>query len=339
MNLAVAAYQTPYNGNTIYAQYTGNIGQPQTYGTSNTFTVAADGFLMNNAGSTGNAGGIFVPTTLVQDWSVATQYWLGFRTKLLSNTGSSCHLVVATNNTSFSSWVTLLDESHLIAAGLQQIGYEVFIEIFLDRTAMTFQTYGNGLLINSGTVNTNTFSLSSLLMFGQFVTGAANASRGYRDFYFLDVDASTPGRLGPIRARAATNTAVSGSEWTPNGAADIATALGTALQNPPLSTPNAQSPADNQPLTISLGTTVSDSGQKILAVQPTLSYAGANGNVAKMNAVIQDASNNNQALGQFVNGGGLLINQKLPSQTKAPDGTAWTAAKINQAKYVLTPTT
>lgn len=340
LNLSVAAYQTTYNANTIYTQYAGNTGQPMSFGTGNTFSVSSDGFLVNQSNASGQSGAVLVPTTTVQDWSVATQYWVGFRTKaLVAAPAAVGHIVLLTNNTSYSTWVTALDESHLIAAGLAGVGVEHYVEIFFDRSAMVFQTYVDGLLVLSGTMNTNTFSVSSLLSFGSINAGTANAARGFRDFYFLDVDANNPGRLGPLRAKAATLSAVSGSEWTPNGAVDLPTALGTAIQNPPLVTPNVQSPLDSQPLSLTLATNVLDSGQKVLAVQPTLSYTGANGNVAKLNAVIQDAANNSESLGQFVNTGALILNQKLPWQLKGPDGLNWTAAKINQSKYILTPTT
>jgi hypothetical protein len=75
-------------------------------------------------------------------------------------------------------------------------------------------------------------------------------------------------------------------------------------------------------------------------VQPTLAVQAGSGGTAKVNAAFQDSASHVQALGQMVNGNGQLqLNQKLPLSLTAPDGTPWTAAKINQAQYVLTPTT
>jgi hypothetical protein len=341
LNLCVAAGGSAYNANTIYNQYTGNVGQPQfTNVATNTWSVSADGFLVNTPTPGGFAGGLVVPTVAVQDWSVATQYWIGFRTKVVSGAATgTAYLCGGTNNTSMQTVAPFFTEALMTSSGLSVVGVEHYVEIFLDRTAMIFQLYVDGILLSFGTVNTNTFSVNSYLWFGSQAAGNATLARGFRDFYFLDVDATTPGRLGPIRAKASTLAAVSGSEWTPNGAADLVTALGTAIQNPPLSTPNVQSPVDNQPLTLSLATSFADPGQKFLAVQPTLSFTGTNGNVAKVNAALVDAANNSETLGQFLSASGFVLNQKLPMQTKAPDGSNWTAAKINQSKFVLTPTT
>ena len=344
LNLSVAAYQTTYNPNTIYNQYTGLPGQPMTYGTSNTFYVTADGYLAMNGGSTGNVGALFVPPTSVQDWTNATQYWMGFRTKLIAGTpGASCHIVIFSSNTSYSSWSTMLDESHLAAAGFSntttgQVNGEVYIELFMDRLAMTFQAYANGILVNSGTMNTTVYSLTSFFSIGGSAGGSANFTRGFKDFYFLDVDATTPGRLGPIRAKASTTAAANGSEWVVNGASDLVTALNTPNQNPPVITPYVQAPVDNQSLALTMATSVSDSGNKILAVQPELSFQSSTSGPAKIAAAFKDASNNVANLGQFANGGGLQLNQRLPFQLKAPDGSAWSAAKINQSQFVLTPT-
>jgi hypothetical protein len=343
VGMTLSAAGSSYNGNTIYNQYTGNVGQPLTYVNnttpSNIFSVTADGFLSNAANSSGQCGALFVPTAAVQDWSVATQYWFGFRTKLIvNNTLGAPHVVIVTNSTSFGSWTSLLDESHLIAAGMVGVGGEIYIEVFIDRSALTFQVYGNGVLINSGTVTSAVFNSTGYITFGGASTGSANYARGYRDFYFLDVDASTPGRLGPIRAKASRTAAASGSEWVPNGAADLVTVLNTANQNPPVISPYAQAPADNQSLAVTMGVTVNDSSQKVLAVQPTLSFQPSGAGPAKIAASFADASSNVSPLGQFANSNGLVLNQKLPWQTKAPDGSNWTGAKINQTQFVLTPT-
>lgn len=343
VGMTLSAAGSSYNGNTIYNQYTGNVGQPLTYVNnttpSNIFSVTADGFLSIAANSSGQCGALFVPTAAVQDWSAATQYWFGFRTKLIvNNTVGTCHVIIVSSSTSYANWTSLLDESHLIAAGLVGVGGEIYIEVFIDRSALTFQVYGNGILINSGTVTSTVFASTGYITFGGAAIGSASYTRGYRDFYFLDVDASTPGRLGPIRAKASRAAAVSGSEWVPNGAADLVTVLNTANQNPPVISPYAQAPADNQPLAVTMLATVNDSGQKVLAVQPTLSFQPSAAGPAKIAATFTDASSNASSLGQFVNSNGLVLNQKLPWQTKAPDGTSWTGAKINQTQFVLTPT-
>lgn len=339
LNLCTAALGATYNGATIYNQYTGNAGQPlYSNGATNTWSVSADGFLVSVPVAGGTAGGLFVPTASVQDWSVATQYWFGFRTKIVSGAaGGAANLCGVTNSTSQTSMIALLTETQLSAAGYSVAGVEHYVEVFLDRSALTFQVYVDGLLINSGALTTAAFLSTGLIWFGSTSTYTGTMQRGFRDFYFLDVDATTPGRLGPIRSKASTTGAASGSEWTPNGAADLVTALNTANVNPPVSTPSVQSPADNQQLVLTMATGVSDTNQRILAVQPTLSFVGANGNVAKVKGMIQDKTLNTQVLGSLTTSAGLALNQKYPFQTKAPDGTNWTAAKINQTNFVLIP--
>jgi hypothetical protein len=340
LNLSTAVYGTAYSANTIYNQYTGNlVGQPMS-NASNTFQVTSDGFLslVNNA--SGQAGALVVPLNAVQDWSVATQYWFGFRRKITVALGGAPWLILISNNTSYGAYTTLLTDAMMAAVNLNNVGVEYYIEVFMDRTALTFQVYCGNVLVNSGALNSSTtLSGAGYLSFGPIANGmAAGGAAGYRDFYFLDVDATTPGRLGALRAKATTVASVSGSEWVAQGAADIPTALNTAMTNPPTATPNALSPLDNQPLSIQMATTITDSGSKIVAVQPAATFQGGSGNLAKMNASFKDASSNTTALGQLVAASGLAVNQRLPFTTKAPDGTAWTAAKINQSQYVLTPT-
>lgn len=340
VNLCIAQYTTAYTPNTIYTQDTGNVGQPQWYNTNaNTFTVSSDGFLMINSNSSGQQGGLLVPISAVQDLSVATQYWIGFRTKMtVANSSTAPLLFGITSNTSWSTYTTMLNENIMINAGLTAVGAEHYVEVFLDRIALTFQVYVDGILVNSGTTTAALYVGASFFWWGGISTGTASYARGYRDFYFLDVDATYTKRLGPIRAKAATLTAVTNTDWTVNGAADILTALNTAIGSG-ATTPNAQSAADKQPLTLSLSTTVTDAGNKILGVTPGLSFTAANGTPVSIAAGFKDGSNPLVAAGTFSqsNSGIPLYNQKLPLVLNGPNGQPWTAAEINQAQYVLTP--
>jgi hypothetical protein len=325
----------------LYNQNTGLPGMLTYQGTTaNTWAVSADGFLVNTANASGAAGSLFIATASVMDFTTPTQYWFGFRTKLVAGTPSAtANFLIVSNTAGYGTWSSLLSETQLINAGLAVIGVEHFVECFINRTALTFQVYVDGLLVNSGSLTSTTFSSTSFLTFGAANGSAgANMARGFRDFYFLDVDASTPGRLGSIRAKATTTAAANGSEWTPNGAADLVTALNTANANPPVVTPYVQAPTDNQPLALTMATNIAAAGNKIIAVQPSLSYQSSGAGVVKVNASLQDSASNTTALGQFVNGGGLQLNQRLPFATMAPDGSSWTPAKINQSQFVLTPT-
>jgi hypothetical protein len=341
--LCVGTYGSAYNGNTIYNQYTGNPGQPVYASAINTFVVTSDNFLTLTANSGGQCGALYLPLNVVQDWSVATQYWMGFRTKLnASYGGATCYIAMIANNVSYGAFTSLLTEAQMTAAGLNTVGVEHYIEIFMDRVALTYQVYADGALILSGALTAaNMASGAGMLSFGPITTGlTAGGARGYRDFYFLDVDATkTPTRLGPIRAKAATIAAVAGSEWVANGAADVPTALGTALQNPPLMTPNAGSPADKQPLVLTLSTTASDAQVKILGVQPAASLYPNNQAGTTVAVGFQDTIGNPLVpAGSFSSAGAInQFNQKLPMVTTGPNGQPWTAAEINKSQMVLTP--
>lgn len=339
--MVVSAYGGAYAGNTIYNQYTGNVGQPVYASTISTIAVTADGFLTNTANSGGWAGALYVPLNVIQDWSVATQYWFGFRTKI-TVAGVAGVFITQPSNTNYSAYSTLLNEAQMTAAGLSAVGVEHYIEVFMDRVALTYQIYVDGNMTWSGALlGSNLASGAGLLSFGPIGSGnTAGSARAYRDFYFLDVDATkTPTRLGPIRAKAATITAVAGSEWVANGAADVPTALGTALQNPPLMTPNAGSPNDKQPLVLTLSTTAIDSQVRILGVQPVASLYPNNQAGTTVAVGFQDTIGNPLVpAGSFSSAGAInQFNQKLPMVTTGPNGQPWTAAEINKSQMVLTP--
>lgn len=339
VNLSIAAYQTAYQSNTIYNQDTGMPGQPLSYGTGNTFTVSSDGFLLINSNSSGQQGGLVVPLGQVIDLSVATQYWIGFRTKLTAaNSSTSPFICGMTTNTSWSSYISLCNEANFISNSLNTVGAEHYVEIFLDRTNQIYQLYVDNVMIASGSCPSTWFVASTFLWFGGIAAGSASYVRGYRDFYFLDVDSKYTTRLGPLRAKALTLTAATNTDWTANGASDILTALNTAIGSGSM-TPNAQSPVDKQPLSLTLSTSLTDSGNRILGVQPALSYTSANGMPVNMVVGFKDNTNPLVNAGSFTqaNSGIPLYNQKLPIVLTAPNGQPWTAAEINQSQYVLTP--
>lgn len=339
INLAVAANGTAYNANTIYNQYTGNIGQPQSV-SSSTCVVSSDGFL--TFPSNGAGGFLCVPLNAVQDWSVATQYWVGFRTKLITAYTGTAYITLIGSTTANPSYVPMLTEAMMTTAGFATVGTEYYVEIFIDRTAVTFQTYVNGVLVNSGALTTTVLaSGAGILQFGPNApSGLGSGNRGYRDFYFLDVDAvKTPNRLGQVRAKAATITAATASEYTPQGAATLLAALNTSFGSAaPTNTPNVLSSTDGQPLVQTLQTGFVDSQVAILGVQPIASFASNTAAPPGLAASFTDSNGGNVAAGTFQNSlAGPFYNQKLPLVQTGPNGAKWTAAEINQSQYVLTP--
>jgi hypothetical protein len=314
-----------------YAMQTGLPGGIYNTGASTaSSSVTSDGFLTHTTGTSQYHNALSVPVVGLFNFSSVTQFWFGFRTKstLLP---TILNVPIVSYGTAFATATTyLLTEAQLASL----VNQEYYVEVFINVTAGTFQTYVNGALVNSGSV---AFASTGFLNFGALGSpGAAgsNVTRGYRDFYFLDVDGTDTTRLGPIRSSRATLSNISGTEWTLNSSADLPTAITTALQNPPVSTPSANSPADSQPLTASLSTSVT---LPILAVQPQLTYVGdAAQNSIDVSLVQASQTLDVGALALLTNT--TQYNQRWPVQRKAPDGGAWTPAKVNATQAKLTGT-
>lgn len=316
-----------------YAMQTGLPGVVYNTGASTaSSSVTSDGFLTHTTGTSQYHNALSVPVVGLFNFGSVTQFWFGFRTKstLLPTILS---VPIVSYGTTFASATTyLLTEAQLASL----VNQEYYVEVFINVTAGTFQTYVNGAMVNSGSV---AFASTGFLNFGALGSpGAAgsNVTRGYRDFYFLDVDGTDTTRLGPIRSSRATLSNISGTEWTLNSSADLPTAMTTALQNPPVSTPSANSPPDAQPLTSTLNTALAAS-TPLLAVQPQLTYVGDNAQNSLDVALIQ-ASQTLDAGALVLLSGVTQYNQRWPIQRKAPDGGVWTPTKVNatQAKLVGT---
>jgi hypothetical protein len=130
----------------------------------------------------------------------ATQAWLGFRTYAtgLAPSGCNCFGVLPSSAAGVlggggANIVSLINETQLnrVTAGVAGAQY---VEVFLDNANHTYQTYVNGVATTSGTLPTG---FTHFVYSGQTFSGSFG--QAFRDFYFLDVDATKPnGRLGPI---------------------------------------------------------------------------------------------------------------------------------------------
>jgi hypothetical protein len=319
----------------VYNYYTGNPGCTYTYASS-PLAVDANGFATSTNNSSGNGSMIWFKLAQALNMSGATKWGIGFRTKSTQAvTGSTPGRVFITT----AGWATAtlliwINEADLVAPA----NTELYVELIVDSATFTYWLYVNGNLVRSAAYGASAFPATGYGVFGTGGTaGTANAARGYRDFYFLDFDSTDTVRLGPIRSSPAALSNIAGAGWTLNSAADLPTAITTALQNPPVTTPSASAPANNQPVTANMSTGVS-ANTPIIAVQPQLTLIGDSASNS-IDVSFSQASNTLDAGKIVVSPNTNLYNQKWGVQRKAPDGGLWTPAKINAASAILTPKT
>lgn len=323
------------NNTNLYSYYTGNPGMIYTAYSGVDVSVSADGFLTMTRSSSGLSNVLYALFSQVMNWTSSTKFMMGFRTKSsVAVTAASTGKVLCSITSGFAGALgqIFVNESDLVAAA----NTELYVELFFDSVALTYSLYINGLLIRTTALSTANFNSALYWQWDTGSTAAVTAStRGYRDFYFLDVDSTDTIRLGPIRSSKATLSNISGSEWVLNSATDLPTALNTALQNPPITTPSASSPADNQALSMNLGTAVA-AGINILALQPqmTLITDGLNNT---LDLAIKQSINTIDAGPQTLPAATTTYNQRMAIQRVAPDGGTWSVSKVNATSVVLTP--
>lgn len=334
---------TTYPNLGTYYQYTGLPGILYK-NTGASATITSDGFL--NLLSTSNWNpALIVQAAQVQNWTTSTQYWIGFRTKTASQGASTTRVFTVGNNLAQGSNVAILSESDFTSANAAAVNTEYYVEIFLDYLNLAYQVLINGVQVKTGTLTAAAFLAAggSYYFWGGYnsASATAGATRSFRDFYFLDIDAVDKIRLGPIRSSPSTLQSASGSNWTLNGSpASLLAALNTPLQSPPVSTPSATSPVSNQVLTTALGTSIA-TGTPVLAMQGQLTLAGGTSN-PYFDALGETLSEGGSTadLGTMVAaiGGVPQYNQRSSTIVRAaPDGGVWTPAKVNQTNLILTP--
>jgi Concanavalin A-like lectin/glucanases superfamily len=319
----------PYN---YYTQLPGCVMNNVGAGTPT--AVSADGFLTFQRTASGTCNPMWFQLNQVFNFTGITRWAFGFRTKSSAVTAASSAIRIFTTAAGWNGALagTLIVEGDVAAPA----NTEVYVEGIVDLTAGTFTVFANGNFVRSVAFSASGWSSALYVMVDTGGSaGVAGSTRGYRDFYFLDLDSVDTTRLGPIRSSRAALTNVSGSDWTLNSSPDLATALSTVLQNPPISTPSASSPSDNQALSVSLNTSLPVS-TNIIAVQPQLTLiTDSNGN--NIDLAIKQSINTIDTGVIALPASTTAFNQRLAIQRVAPDGGVWTPTKINATQLVLTP--
>jgi len=227
-DLSAGTSLSAYSENSNYNLYTGLPGMLYK-NTSGTGAVTTDGFLTLTTASGLNPA-LFVRANEVQNWGTPTKYWIGFRTKTTSQNGAACNIFALTSDvTSMANYAALLQETDMTAAGAATLNTEYYVEIFIDRANLVYQVWVNGVQVKNGTLSAASLPANGV---GYYQWGAYNslcgvtngATRCFRDFYFLDVDATDTGRLGSIRSSLQPLATIS----APNYSAYHASVVGTA---------------------------------------------------------------------------------------------------------------
>lgn len=332
LNLMVSQAYTPG----IFAQYSGWPGICWQY-SGDSAKATSDGYLTFQASNANALGGWMSKVSDIRGAS-ATQSWLGFRYKN-TVTFMTGPLVFVSATTSGTTQTVLLTMAQVRTAGFGALNEEDYIEVFLDSTNQVYQVWINGVKVLSGSFAANSYPATGAgyvwVACASAGLGAAGAY-GIRDVYWMDIDSVDTARLGPIHSVPAT-IVVTGSEYVVTGAASLQAAVTTALQNPPTATPNALSPADKQPLTATLSTSLG-STIPILAIQGQISAGGTASAPGGVDMSLTDGTHTTDLGVVSLPDATMLYNRYAPNIARtAPDGSAWTVAKVNTMSLLATP--
>lgn len=325
-----------------YYQYTGQPGYAYNNGITNAIQITSDGYMTMNSNTTSNPG-FAVQAKEVQDWGTPTQYWLGFRTKTSKQNATNASVFTIGSNIGQTSSINLIQESDLNTASANVLNQDYYVEVFIDRINLVYQVWINGAQVKSGAIPGSVIITGGggFYWFGPWNSGlTANTNRAFRDFYFLDVDATTPTRLGQIRSNLANLSAVTDPNYTLNAgstsATDALSAFNSAYTVPPVATPNVTSAPTDDHLTSSFSSSLASTA-KIIAVD--YRFAAQSSSAANLGvALLSGGTTQNEAAYTFSDTNAMKYCRRAMLATKAVDGAAWTTAKINATQLILTPT-
>jgi hypothetical protein len=219
---------------TTYNQYTDLPGMLYK-NTGGTGYINTDGFLYLVSSASWNPA-LLVKASDVQDWTTATKYWIGFRTKTVTTrSADSSQLFNVSSNLSQTSWQPIITEGDMTTAGAGTLGVEYYVEVMIDRQNLLFEVWINGVKVKSGAIASVALASggASYYFWGAMnsASATANATRCFKDFYFLNVDAQNPGRLGSMRSNAQSLSAVSAPNYFLGGGSLVGSASISSAQS------------------------------------------------------------------------------------------------------------
>lgn len=326
-----------YSETGTYNQYSGLPGM-LFKNTGGTGYINTDGFVYLVSSASWNPA-LLVRANEVQDWTNATKYWIGFRTKLVTaQNAANSQMFNISSNLAQTNFTTMILESDMTAAGAATIGTEYYVEVMVDRQNLLYEVWIAGVKAKSGALTAASVTANGA---GYYFWGAmnsasavANATRAYRDFYFLNVDATTPNRIGSVRSAPQSLASVTAPNYTVTSGSSLTPlqVLSAAYPAPPVATPNLTSAATNDTLTAGLTGAAS---KPILAMDFRMGASCTQtGQVASQ--LVQNSNTLNLPSYAFADTS-IGYGRRLGFSTKAPDGGVWTPAKISATQVLLTP--
>lgn len=334
----VATYAADFPFSYVLGSFTNNAGTT-TYGTVGVNLDAGGswlstspggaGFLSPNTYGSGHSGW----TLPANQWDLTkARSWIGFRYKFSGSWAAGSLPLMIYTSTGSTNQLTLFGQSDI--AGLVA-GQEYYVEVVIDRVANTRSVWVDNVLVVNAAPITYAIQSTDRIGFGQCITltasgtAPATIAHNFKDTYLAD----DPGdgtfvRLGPQLAKPLNMLTASGNGWTASTGTPLS-ALTTAISTSSPSTPNVASASDGTPLVTTFGSGT-DAGAKINGV---LLIAGGQrnpGTGTMMRNTLSDAAqppNTLQANLQFP-AGAFQYGRKLAWWPTAPDGGAWTSAKI-----------
>lgn len=228
------------------------------------------------------------------------------------------------------------------ALGMTNSASTYYVEVVFDRPNNQFFTYVNNKLKKTTYYDPTTLNSTTTLSIGtQGSGGQGNLGSGgyvYRDFLFIDdTQDNTPCvRQGPGTARPMTLLTASAPNWTSSDGntplADLTTPIATNLAV----TPNITSPAAQTPIQATFQTSA-DPSLKVVAASVLVSSSNPSANNGNLNG--SWSLNGQSAPAGKVNYPDATMQWSKPVglNSLAPDGSAWTIAKLLAATFSATP--
>lgn len=278
-----------------------------------------------------------IPITNVLDLS-ATRHWIGFRFKFdgsISPVGASTIVSIGT------SPIALLNSNDYAWVG----GTEYYVEVLVDLGSGTRSMMIDGaLVLNKVAIATKTIATTDTFRLSwntrYLDQGSANRTLYFKDMVFSsDSGTGTFGRQGPVVAKPITISSATGSSWAAlDGTSTLAAALNKPITGTATSTDGVSMAPDGSALTASLSTTA-DPTLKICLVSLMASGERLAGTGTTLHTTLTSADAPGAELvfntEQFPSGS-FSYGRTLGVMPKAPDGSDWSAAKIEALTLTAT---
>lgn len=270
--------------------------------------------------------------------ATATKLYIGTRIRSYSSyVGTDIYIALATGQANLTALMTIGEIPALRTSG----NASCYVEFEIDINNGTKTMYVDGVKFSGPTAITINATLKAALLAGnyqlmlrQVIWVGGVTAYWYRDTYVADNVAGADGvvgLLGPQQFIPTYLDQVTGT-WTPDdGSTDLKATLNAALP----ATPQVKSPTDKSALSSSLAAAIPD-GYGITAVQLVMSSKSLGDTPTTTKVEIKQGSGTITPPA-ILSPKAMTYGQRIGFFTKAPDGGAWNASKLDNTTIVLTP--